>query len=242
MDHHEFLRYIIRENLKRQPLYEGLIYSHSPTTVIKKIKKLGFRDISYNMSDNTIVINFILDNSNKERYKKLNDLLYNVYGWNHGMSIVGGHPAEKKLDFLNYTQGIVFLKYEAKFDIELSELPEKIYHLTTYEKLKKILKQGLTPRTSKEYFNFEDRIYFSLKPGSLINFLKQKSAITKKKHFIVLEINISSLSFGVRFFQDPNFQGGIYTLENIIPFAIRPIEKILVGNTGNIISREKYNL
>jgi len=238
MDHHKFLRILIRENLERQILYEGLIYSYSPSLTIKKIKRLGFKDVVYDIIQNTIVINFILDKNNKERYGQLNNTLYNVYGWNHGMSVSNGSPTKDKLDFIKYN-GTVTLKYEAKFDIELSEIPDKFYHLTTCDKLKNILKKGLTPRSSKDYFTFEDRIYFSLKPELLIGFIKQKTVLIEKNCFIILEISTNGITDRIRFFKDPNFKDGIYTLENIMPFAIIPILKIEVDGSGNIISKKK---
>jgi len=56
MDQHDLLRILIKENMERQLLYEGLIFSYSPKTIISKLKKSGFKDITYN--GKTININF----------------------------------------------------------------------------------------------------------------------------------------------------------------------------------------
>jgi hypothetical protein len=125
------------------------------------------------------------------------------------------------------------LQYEPKFDVEVSEIPDELYHLTTCDKLNKVLSKGLTPRTSVEYFNFEDRIYLSKNKESLINFAIQKSLITKKDCLIILKVNINSFSNRIRFFMDPNFNDGIYTLENIPKGTIEPIERVDIDDENN---------
>jgi len=232
MDQHDLLRILIKENMERQLLYEGLIFSYSPKTIISKLKKSGFKDITYN--GKTININFVLSEQNKEIYEKLNSFLYNVCGWFHGVSIADGVPTKDKLDFFNHKNGNVFLQYEAKFDIEVSETPDTLYHLTACEKLKKVLNNGLTPRTSTEYFNFENRIYLSKSKEGLIDFARQKSFISKKDCFIILKINLNGFTDRIRFFIDPNFIGGIYTLENIPKFTIELIEKITIDDKNNV--------
>lgn len=224
MNQHDFLKILLKEDLKRKLIYEGLIFSYPPKKVIIKLKESGFKDISYN--GKTINIKFILSENNKEIYEKLNNFLYNVCGWIHVVSITGGIPTKDKLDFLKHHNGYVYLQYEPKFDVEVSEIPNELYHLTTCDKLNKVLSKGLTPRTSVEYFNFEDRIYLSKNKESLINFAIQKSLITKKDCLIILKVNINSFSNRIRFFIDPNFNNGIYTLENIPKGTLEPIERI----------------
>jgi hypothetical protein len=233
MDQHDFLRILIRENLDRQLLYEGLIFSYSPKIIMPKLIKLGYKDISYN--GKTININFVLSEKNKEKYEELNKFLYNVCGWFHGVSITGGIPTKYKLDFLNHHIGNVFLQYEPKFDVEIDKIPNNLYHITTCDKLNKILKNGLTPRTSTQYFNFENRIYLSKDKESLLNFAKQKFQINKTECFVILQLYINTFTDRIRFFIDPNFNGGIYTLENIPKQTIKPIEKITIDDKDNFL-------
>jgi hypothetical protein len=231
MDNHEFLKILIKEELERKVLYEGLVFSYSPKIIINRLNKFGFKDVIYN--GKTININFILSEQNKEIYEKLNNFLYNVCGWFHGVSIADGMLTKDKLDFLKHKSGNVILQYEAKFDIEVTEIPNDLYHLTTCDKLKKVLNNGLTPRTSTEYFNFENRIYLSKSKDSLIDFAKQKSSINKKDCFIILKITLNGFTDRIRFFTDPNFNDGIYTLENIPKPTIEPIERIIIDEKNN---------
>lgn len=234
MNQHDFLRILIKEDINRQLLYEGLIFSYSPDIIISKLKKFGFRDVVYN--GKTININFVLSNQNKEIYEKLNGFLTNVCGWFHGISIAGGMPTKDKIDFLKHKSGNVILQYEAKFDIEVSKVPNELYHLTTCLKLDKILNNGLTPRSSTEYFNFQDRVYLSANKQSLVDLSKQKLLINKKHCFIVLKVSTNGVSDRIRFFVDPNFSNGFYTLENIPNSALEPIEKIMIDNKNNILT------
>jgi hypothetical protein len=228
MNNEEFLKILIKEELERKVLYEGLIFSYPPTKVIKELKKRGFFDVAYN--NKTININFLLSKNNKEKYKSLNDFMQNLFGWFHGVSIAGKTPTKDKLDFLKHSNGNVTLQYEAKFDIEVDDIPEHIYHLTTCDKLKKIQKIGLTPHDSLDYFNFENRIYFSLNKEKLKDLSKIKSSITSNNCFVILNIQVKGFSNRIRFFNDPNFEGGIYTLENIPPQTIEAVERFELNN------------
>jgi hypothetical protein len=228
MDNHDFLKILIKERITKQLLYEGLIFSYPPSKVIRGLKKMGFSDVNYN--GKTININFILSNNNDEKYRGLNDFMQNLCGWFHGVSITGGVPTKDKVDFLKYEDGEVVLQYEAKFDVELGEIPEHIYHLTTCDKLPSIQRIGLTPHNSINYFNFEGRIYFSLDKEKLKDFAKIKSTITENKCFAILDIQLNGFSDRLRFFMDPNFVDGVYTLENIPHQTIKVIETFELGD------------
>jgi len=229
------LRQIIKEEVKRNLLYEGLMFSYSPSFIFSHLKFIGYSQVSFT-KEKLFLISFFLDENNLKRYEKLNDFMQNVCGWIHSATLAGKQTVMKKNDFLEVKEGIAILQYEAKFNIKVDKLPPKIYHLTFGNKLEKIRKDGLTPKTSTVFFNFNDRIYFSKKEESLKNLTIQKHNITKKNNFIILEIDTSSLQHGIRFFEDPLFINGMYTLENIPPISIKPIKRLIVqkDNTINV--------
>jgi len=232
MNQHEFLKILIRENLERQLLYEGLMFTCSLYFLYPSLVKLGFskkRDFEFNPMNNILLIKFALNEKNKERYKQINELMDNVGGWFHGASIAGT-ILKDKLDFLSQQSGQVILQYEPKHDIEISA-PEVLYHLTKSDKVNKIKKVGLTPRSSETFFNYKDRIYFSLDKESLKKLAEQKKQInlmnkinSGESKFAILTIKPNGASNRIRFFKDPNFFNGIYTKENIHPFSIKDIE------------------
>jgi hypothetical protein len=230
-----FHRQIIREELRRITLYEGLVFSYSPPLIFPRLQQMGYNNkVSYNYSRNIFTIGFDLDENNVERYEKLNNFMDNVCGWYHAETISAGQPTSDKVKFLTVLDDTAGLQYEAKFDIKVNKIPNKIYHLTSEKKLNKILDIGLTPKTSTEYFTFNDRIYFSLTADSLIPFTKKKWEITGAKSYVVLEIDSNYFPVGIRFFKDPNFDNGIYTLENIPPSSVEPIFKAAVSQSGEI--------
>jgi hypothetical protein len=237
--HEELLEQLIRESIQRAPLYEGLIYSYPPSAVFPGLKQIGFSDVWYNKYKNLFVIGFILGDDNKSRYEKLNRFMDNVCGWTHSATMANKIRVDKRLDFLLINDGFAELQYEAKFDIEMYGLPEKIYHLTTTNKVEKILRMGLTPRNSITPFNYNNRIYFSLNSNTLLSLAKEKVELNVKKtkeptNFTILEITPTYTQLGMRFFKDPNFVNGVYTLENIPPEAINPIYSIVVSQDGTV--------
>lgn len=227
-DQNNLLKQLIKEEVKRSLIYEGLLFSYPPSIVFNKLKAIGFNDVRYDKNKNIFSINFVLDINNIERYKKLNNFLDNVCGWSHGLTLSNGNVVPDKTGFFNVENGNAFLQYEAKFDIKVDKIPDEIYHLTTEKKLDKILKNGLTPKGSVSLFNYGNRIYFSLKTNGLLEFSKRKSILSQEDTFIILKINTKQINVGTRFFKDPNFVNGIYTLENISPNSITPINKVYV--------------
>ena len=250
MNQHDFLIILIREDIERHILYEGLIYTYSLEMLLPELYNLGFKknDFEFNSFNNVIKVNFTLNDDNEKRYLELNRIMENVGGWFHGSSIAGS-ILKNKLDFIKEPNGQIILQYEPKFDISVAT-PEKLYHLTKQNKLGKIKKNGLTPRSSIDFFNFKDRIYFSINKNSLEDFAKQKKQIelnniyekeralkyksTKQKNveleqtgkFIILTIKPNWGRINTRFFKNPNFFDGFYTKENISPFAIMNIENL----------------
>lgn len=246
-DHEMLLRQLIREDIERKLLYEGLIFTHSLPMLNSYLREIGFntkRDFEFNPMKNIILVKFNLNENNVERYEKLNKVMDNLGGWFHAASIAGT-LLTNKLTFLKELHGTVFLQFEPKHDIEVPT-PHTLYHLTKPSRLSKIHKIGLTPKSSELYFNYKDRIYFALDKSSLKKFAEQKKQIDlgkihkKEKEykssiqrendleqvgkFAILTIQPQGTKLYTRFFKDPNFFDGYYTKENLHPFAVKDVE------------------
>lgn len=230
------IRQLVREAARRAVLYEGLIYSYSHEIVIRKVFERGFRVNRDAMGK--IIVGFELSKKNRERYQELNDFLDNVCGWIHGSSKAGGTILHNKTAFLPHSSGIVHLIYEPKFNVEVSKKPEVLYHVSPISKIENIMRVGLTPRSSDYYFSFKDRIYLSREIDLLYNFAKKKFQISGgvEKKFVIFAIKPNKQ---VRFFEDPNFREGVYTLENISRFSITPIEEVELDESGEVINKIK---
>ena len=241
-DEEMLLRQLIKEHLERKLIYEGLISSYSPSFIFRKLKDANYKA---GYKNKAFLIPFNFSTENKQKYEELNDFMDKTCGWKHSVSLANGHPTKNKLDFLEEKQGIVILQYEPKFDMETNSIPKVLYHLTTLDKLKKISKYGLTPKSSDNFFSFDDRIYLSKDIHSLYKFAKNKFFTTEiedeseqyiEKHkFIILQVKPGHR---MRFFSDQNFPQGVYTKENIDKFSIKPIEKIELNDEGDIIRNE----
>jgi hypothetical protein len=248
MNQHDFLRILIREDLERRLLYEGLIYTYSLEKLLPELRSLKFKRNQFSFYNNKITIHFDLNNNNEKRYLELNRIMDNVGGWFHGASIAGS-VLKNKLDFINVTNGVVTLQYEPKHDIEMG-VPDIIYHLTKQNKVDKIKRNGLTPRSSVDFFNFNDRVYFSTNKESLKDLALQKKYIELNKiaekeksgsykskkqkdletkeagKFLILTVKPNFGRTITRFFKDPNFIDGYYTKENLKPSSIIDIENL----------------
>ena len=134
---------------------------------------------------------------------------------------------------MSETSGIATLQYEAKFDVEIEKAPKELFHLTRTKSLDKILKSGLTPKASTKFFNYKDRIYFSTDLEPLVDLALQKNIIENDNEFVFLRINGAKLNYGIRFFKDPNFINGVYTLENVSKSAIEPYAKLHIAEDGS---------
>ena len=117
-NHDDLLRQFIRENLERELIYETLTFSYPATIVYKNLIKNNY-DVVY--INKTFNIRFILSEDNQKRYDELNNFMDTKFGWHHGASIAdGGAVMKDKLGFLNIYNGSLFLQFEAKFDVEVS--------------------------------------------------------------------------------------------------------------------------
>ena len=175
----DLVRYLVRERIERHLIYETLKYSYSTSLIIRWLSNKGYKYTT--CKNNVLTIRFMLNEDNKKRYEELNRKLDNFYGWYHGASVINGVPIENKVGFFDVIGGFIILQYEPKFDVKQSTVPDKIYHLTLLQKLEKILNQGLTVRSSEQYFNFKDRIYFSNNIESLFFLSPQKDAQNEKE-------------------------------------------------------------
>jgi hypothetical protein len=128
------------------------------------------------------------------------------------------------------------IKYEAKYDTEIINQPDHLYHLCPDISYKKIEIMGLTPKTQSKISTHPERIYL-LEPCShdemediafeLWEKHKNRSLIT---YYYMLLIDLEGLK--IHLYKDPNFlmaNGGVWTYENIPPIYITLEKKILIN-------------
>lgn len=233
---------ILEEMMNRQKkLYEGLIMSYPSYSLEQKIKK-DIPDSIINIeksngSDKLII--YLIEETIDKTIDILNNILQ-IYGWKISYPRNNDTPIYQEIDNRIYFKYLV----DAIYDIDVSDNIynlnrnngiSKLYHLTPYINLKKILTSGLTPKSNSKMEFHPDRIYFltdvsnknDLKKFLSQLFIKNSSPKRYKMEYAILKIDLNKVQkvLPIKFFNDPNMSGAVYTMENIHPNAIKPIEK-----------------
>lgn len=134
----------------------------------------------------------------------------------------------------------ITITYESKFDIEESNIPDKLYHLTIKEYQKKINKIGLIPKSKSKLSSHLDRIYVcktkqdcvDLIPKMMMYYTGEEDENIYKlgKEFfnkditpIIYEIDNSSKEID-KLYLDINYgEKGYYILNNILPDKLKVV-------------------
>lgn len=119
------------------------------------------------------------------------------------------------------------IHYEPKFEEEEMDVGDILYHITHISNKDKIMRIGLCPYSKNGLFNYPSRIYFfkeNTPKEALIKAamaLKRYSAKSfKDDRYCILKIDTNKLKDNIKFFADPNYEYGLYTLNNIPPSCI----------------------
>lgn len=228
-------------------MYEGLIRSYHGGYVVGKLKEqYPMISFKYNSKMSTKFDMFINPNTiTIEQFDNLLKLLNN-YGWycagifeSPTQDTINKFDKNSHNTFIQSIQQQVNTKIqfqcEAKFDLELEHklIPNTLYHATPTKYVKKILKLGIVPTTKNPLFAFPDRIYLAYNYNDLITTLLPYMANKSKIYdWSIFEINTASLKQNVlpirKWFRDPNYVGGIYTMTNISPLHIKLIKQFQI--------------
>lgn len=238
-------------------LYEGLIVSYSPQYMINQINRLtnNKAKISYNKNDPT-VIGILLPYPFDQQM--INQLLrhFDVGGWELATTNLIDNRQKQRgtygprrvavADTKNRNQIPTLINdasptsqlqmvLEAKFGYDVAQEVarnwEYVYHATPTNKVQKILKQGLTPKSGQKMAAHADRIYIALSEQDARMFTQMVDSPTP---WTILRISTQFLKQpGVRLYTDPAFDGGYFTLSNINPVFIKPLTVKHKGGNEN---------
>ena len=236
----EYNSYISNINL----LYEGLITSYPMKTITHQLNKKGYNISSLDKLNNVFTI-FLEYKSNQEFIKhiKIIESINTVCGWQLAELQCGASRFKDVDKFLNSKyinqSTFVLLRIQPLYNIEITKIPNKLYHLTPKENGDKILKYGLSPKTHSKRAKHSDRIYFIDsynidKIKHLIKALIQYEPAIKSGIYYLLEISnpIHTIP-GLKLYKDPDYSHGIYTLQAIDPTVITKIKEFNIKNIDN---------
>lgn len=213
-------------------VYEGLIYTYPLTSTIVILKRSGDieqRDIHVAKDRNTFSLN-VTDKSQPE-IESLNKKA-ETCGW-FPAYYMGG---QTKYDVKDLTKALqvnglpVWVTYEAKYDVEIADIPDVLYHSTPAKYLPNIQKIGLSPRGNH---NDESRIYLAYKPEDAEavskiqwNRLSTAEKQTQGNEYAILKVVLPNDN-RFRLFKDPQYlDKGCYTLSNIRHNNITVLKKV----------------
>lgn len=221
-------------------LYEGLITSHPREKLIQSLKKRfpNSMNLQYEKKNNDL--NIFLHHTKPIKIPDLKQLLNN-FGWFiteielNGNSFKGNDKnAEQKLENFDFNQAWVIV--HPKYDVEIKKIPPFLFHATPSNKVDKILKIGLSPKTQSALAYHPERIYLTSTIQGAEGLLQHMGSVKEIDEWSILQINPKKIPNlrGVSYFKlykDPSFerQGrhfGMYTLNNIPPSAMKVVKTI----------------
>ena len=220
-------------------LEEGIFTSHSAETIYKILKKnLNIHVIEspeYKPKENEIGIQFdaykdsdksygtdevslisIVVSKDFEKIEKIKQF-FNMCGWVLSETIDYPHDSS----FSVYT-------FEKRKESDALPLPEYLYHITPENKVPKILKNGLEPKTNNKLSEHPERIYFFLTKDLTLNYKSYADSFWSSTHgqkprserYTLLKINTEKCRPGFKIYGDPNMVRGVWSFDNVPPEAI----------------------
>lgn len=215
------------DNVNHTPLMEGIFRTYEPEKIVKFLKK--------RYGDAAIIQ--ITDGENGEKIFliKTGDVDSNQEIIDRDMALCGYFPS-----YVEKRKNERTIQYEPSHqDTVNDKVREKryVYHLTQSQKIPKILKNGLAPKTNNKKFKYPGRVYFFLSEPSYEKCLSLMNEFyreeLRKNHgleayegsYTLLRINTEQLN-NVDFSYDPNAEDCVYTYDNIPPKYIEVITTI----------------
>lgn len=237
--------YELNEKIKlSELLHEGLLFTYPIESTVRHLIANGLKKEQItNQVENDSDVMYITIKPEIALFEFLNKKM-DVYGWyfNSAVTLIDNKTYKDIAEAVkNAGNKSIDLAFTAKFDIELEDIPNMLYHVTTSSRYEKIKQVGLIPKTKSKLNNHPDRIYLfkTYNKQHVDELIKHlfKTEIVKyeyKNQYVILAIN--TLNFGVRFFNDPDSHNACYTLENIPHSVIMLMKKINLDEEGNIVN------
>ena len=236
----EVLRYLKEENnvplelisgemIDRGLVTEGLITSYSATSFRNLLKKLipisKYPEISFHINRNregSEQIYLTVGDVEQEVVDRIVHYL-GVYGWY--ISMVKFDRGYEKYDKQKLVNNFTIIA-EPKYDVEVEDVPEFLYHISPAKVEKKIGSKGLNPRSYGKVGNHPERIYlFTEMPDNWVEIAEEWKMRYGDEDMVYNLYQISTKNLKIPFFKDQNsnFIRAVYTTEPIPYYSIKKI-------------------
>jgi hypothetical protein len=224
-------------------IYEGLITSHSLEDCIIILNNIKYptkqKNKKYIVEQNADTNSFFLTHKFDNDYYALDELLEllnltNNLGWYPTNMTYGSNfkdvvkwdkkQSAIKLLFANDYRTIKFL-FEPKFDVRATEYEARLYHLTPTMYVKKILKNGLVPKSRSKKSYHPERIYLSRSLDDAKKLIPKFKELFNIENWTVLMVD-TILIYVLHLYKDQNFKDmGYWTLNTITPASLSIYEE-----------------
>ena len=216
-------------------LKEGLIKS---TEVLKTVDILKRRyrdsilistvDVYGDNSSNKIYVTFYPGFTAKELDDFIRDA--NAQGWFPSwiQSVeYNGKYTDKIAKNIIESKKELEIDFEAKYDIKVDVTPKTLYHVTPTNKVDKILKVGLAPKSKEKASAHPERVSVTSNENAAEKLAEPFYKKTGIRFWTILKIDTELIPDYLKFYRDPNYPAyGMYTLNFIPPKAISVVKDI----------------
>jgi hypothetical protein len=210
---------------------EGLIQSVEPAHFVRVFsriinsKNITF-DIEYEDNGNIfIILNSVSKPDIDFIFSMIANLGYYVSDFTYSTPIKRKFDKEELFSYFIIHQKIDLTVYvEPYYDREIQIIPKLLYHCTPKIHLDKILKNGLYPKSKNKLSSHPPRVFLCDNLNKTISLVKQFKYQSNLGVWTILEIDTSKIK-EFKIYIDPNYknEGGVYTMNNITPNAIRDL-------------------
>ena len=221
-------------------LYEGLIRTVDAEKAVEILarKKLSLvKDVAMNYNGeielllepiypDPVIANYSTGNNHDSELSTLlqyiNNLGYFPTVVNYGKGYKPYTPSSFRDVIRDDQPSKMLMVLGAKYDTEVT-LPPYVYHVTADLNFEKIKKIGLKPTSKNKKATHPERVYIAFDDDDADVIAMQMQGISSENQ-LILTLDTGKFPESLKFYKDPHFLGGAYTLGNIPPSAITDIK------------------
>lgn len=250
-------------NIAENELKEGLIMTHDPYSSIQSILKFArFNQINLENIKSTRLSEFTypailikgIQTINTDIFANFLIRIKNLGYYISHVSLMNFKGVKTELTYEDFKNSGFFDDFENKYlNIDLILDPkfdlirllptDTLFHVTEKRFIKRILKEGLVPRSENTLVDYPTRVYFSYSienaeeylltkgqfyidnPEKNYTHIKRNNKEEKDKSIVILKVVIPKEN-KIAFYEDPYFVNkGIYTYDNIPPNWIEILKR-----------------